>query len=274
MNITHNLESFTIKTADNRLFGELSELINKNFSKRIASMGKVISFYDENEITQRRYFLKFIKKLYEKDTGKILNINFAEYKTIKLNYVQQNTLSKILKVNVLFSKNEIIFRLDKSDKAFLSYIIKSLKNPSFKLNEIGTRLNIKIQNKTEIDTIKTMMSNKNHLKFIVEFKVNEIEFDKFIRNFKTQNSSKFINRFQALAGLLEENFKTLQCEINSSYDEVRQKYLSLVKIYHPDRHTAKSEHVKNAYRKQFEAIQQAYENLKPFYKSQEAFISA
>lgn len=272
MDITHTLESISIKTSDDKLFCELSELINKNFKKTISSKGKIISFYEEAELPQRKYFFKFLAKIFEKKSGKPLNLAFVEYKTIKLNYIQENTLAKVLSVNVYFVKDEVVFRLNQNDKAFFGYILQTFKDNSHKISQ--TRLNLKIKNESDFNTLKTLFSKKEHLKFIVDFHYDFDEFAKFERNFKVQNSSKFINRFVALANLLEDNFKVLNCDTTSTSDEVRESYLGLVKLYHPDRHADKSQNIQSAYRQKFEEIRRAYEGLKPFFKSQEQFISA
>ena len=72
--------------------------------------------------------------------------------------------------------------------------------------------------------------------------------------------------------LLEENFEILGCSNNDSFETVRDSYLALAKIYHPDRHSSKSESIKNEYNAKIKKIQAAYEGLKPFFKNQENFI--
>ncbi|MEH1010384.1 J domain-containing protein [Campylobacter concisus] len=71
---------------------------------------------------------------------------------------------------------------------------------------------------------------------------------------------------------LEENFEILGCSNSDSFETVRDSYLALAKIYHPDRHSNKSESIKNEYNAKFKKIQAAYEALKPFFKNQENFI--
>lgn len=67
--------------------------------------------------------------------------------------------------------------------------------------------------------------------------------------------------------LLEEHFKTLGVEVGASFDVVRNKYLKLSKVYHPDFHSEKSEEVKRVLKEKFEEINIAYESLKPLYKN-------
>jgi len=228
MNITQTLESLSILTDSDALFCELRALISKNFTKTLANKDKIISFYEESEIPQRKCFLKFIKKLYEKQ-GNELDVTFAKYKTIKLSLVQRNALTNI-------------------------------------------KFNPKKKKDSDFDLIEEIISKREHLKFIVNFNYNEVKFKEFKRNYKIQNSAKFKSRFSALANLLEENFEILGCSNSDSFETARDSYLALAKIYHPDRHSNKSESIKNEYNAKFKKIQAAYEALKPFFKNQENFI--
>ncbi|MBT0882843.1 adenylosuccinate lyase, partial [Campylobacter sp. 2018MI13] len=66
MQVVQNLESISINTQDFSFFKEMKEIINKNFSQNIGKKSKLISFYVENEIPQRRYFLKLLSILNKK----------------------------------------------------------------------------------------------------------------------------------------------------------------------------------------------------------------
>ncbi len=75
-----------------------------------------------------------------------------------------------------------------------------------------------------------------------------------------------------LANLLEENFGILGCKKDDDFETIRQSYLSLVNIYHPDRHANKNPLIQEEYAKKFKNIQSAYESLKPYFKNQENFV--
>ncbi|MBR8465940.1 adenylosuccinate lyase [Campylobacter sp. faydin G-140] len=274
MNIMHTLESLSIQTTDDVLFRDLRDMINKNFKNNIANKGKVIAFYEESEIPQRKCFVKFIKKLYEKQSGKSLNLNFAEYKTIKLNYIQKNAISSVLNIEVDFLRDEVIFTLNETPKIFTTYLMQKFKNNATNYNHKLNKLSVKVALESDFDVLGEFLAKKEHMKFIVHFDFDMTDFERFKHKFKVQNSSKFINRFSALASMLEENFEILGCDKNDSFDEIRESYLKLVKIYHPDRHANKTQKIQEQYRANFEKIQNAYEALKPFYKNQEAFVSA
>ncbi|WP_169974554.1 MULTISPECIES: adenylosuccinate lyase [unclassified Campylobacter] len=274
MNVKQTLESLSIETADSKLFCELQSVMKKNFSKTLGHKDKVISFYDENELVQRRYFFKFISKLYEKANNQELDIKFAEYKTIKLLYKQQNSLKIIISAEVKFAKNKVNFSFKKPNSLFISYIAQKFKNSEIFTDENQKSLTIIIKDSTEAKGLDELFEKNEHMYFSVSFNYKQIEFAKFKREINIQNSQKFVRRFSALAELFNEHFKTLECETDSSFGRVRSRYLELVKIYHPDRHAGKSAKIQDEYRMKFEKIQNAYESLKPYFKEQEIFANA
>ncbi|MGB2553562.1 adenylosuccinate lyase [Campylobacter sp. MOP51] len=274
MDVKQTLESLSIETTDSKLFCELKSVMNKNFSKTLGQKHKVISFYDESELVQRKYFFKFISKLYQKAHSQELDIKFAEYKTIKLLYKQPNSLKIIISADVKFAKNEVNFRFEKPNALFISYISQKFKNSEIFTDENQDNLTIIIKNSSQTKGLDELFSKNEHMYFAVNFNYKQSEFIKFKREINIQNSQKFVKRFSALAGLFDEHFKTLECDINSSFQSVRSRYLELVKIYHPDRHAGKSAKIQDEYRMKFENIQNAYESLKTYFKEQEIFISA
>ena len=144
MNITQTLESLSILTDSDALFCELRALISKNFTKTLANKDKIISFYEESEIPQRKCFLKFIKKLYEKQ-GNELDVTFAKYKTIKLSLVQRNALTNIYNIDIEFLYGEMIFTLNNTPRAFASYILQNFKDNESKFDEKNHKFSLKIK---------------------------------------------------------------------------------------------------------------------------------
>ncbi|MDO5046180.1 adenylosuccinate lyase [Campylobacter sp.] len=274
MNIKQTLESLSIETFDSTLFYELQTMMKKNFTKTLGQKDKVISFYDENELVQRRYFLKFIGKIYKQLNKTDLEIKFAQYKPIKLIYKQKNSLKIIISADVKFLKNEVNFTLEKPNSLFISYISQKFRNSQISTDDRHLNLTLKIKDSSEIKGLDELFSKQEHMYFCVFFRYDQDVFAKFKREINIQNSQKFVRRFSALAQLFKEHFKVLKCDENSDFEIVRARYLELVKAYHPDRHAGKSEKIKNEYRAKFEEIQSAYEGLKNYFKEQEAFANA
>ena len=265
--VSQNLESLSIETSDADLFFELQALIKRNFAKTLGQKGKVMSFYDENEKVQRKYFVKFLKKLCQRYELKNVNLNFAEYKTIKLHYIQPNSLKAMVFVDVAFVRGGAIFSFDRSNEAFISHIIRGFESKQILSAEGQIALNI--ANLGECARLEELFNKSEYMKFSIIFNYNEEEFEKFKKQIKIC-AKKNEAKFAALASLFEDHFAVLGCDKNDSFEEVRNRYLELVKAYHPDFHTALSPELLDECKTQFQRIQNAYESLKPYFKELEA----
>ncbi|BCX79678.1 adenylosuccinate lyase [Campylobacter sp. 19-13652] len=274
MQIKNTLESLSISTDDAAIFGEIREIMYKNFASTLHSKGKVISFYDKNELVQRRYFLKFIRKIAIKHTGVEPKLNFAEHKTLKLSYKAQNSLSQLLFIDIDFIAQDVIFTLNSAPKIFANYLKKVFKGSKAKYNENTNTLSMRFSSQDEFDALDELISKKEHIKFSINFRYENSKLQKAKSRVNSNKSGSFTRCFYALASILENEFKILGCDINSDFESVRAAYLKMVKMYHPDRHMQKSERIKSEYREHFEKVQHAWETLKPFFKKQESFASA
>lgn len=274
MNVIQTLESVSINTSDCEIFMQLQSIMRKNFQKSVGNKGKIISFYDENESVQRKYFFKFLQNLYKKTTAKPLDLKFCEYKTLKLSFIQQNTLKTMINADVKFDKNRIDIAFKNQNSAFMSYFLKGCEEWDIRIEQFENIVSLYIATDESLDMIENFMNTKEHLNSTIIFRYENSEFEAFKKSLKVRHSSKFIRKFKALANLLEEYFDILECHKYDTYEDVRASYLRLIKLYHPDRHQNKPLEIQNAYSKKFQAVQNAYEALKPFFKEQENFISA
>ncbi|MCH5336334.1 MAG: adenylosuccinate lyase, partial [Campylobacter sp.] len=136
MQIVQTLETININTDDISIFHYFKDLITKNFSKVVGRKNKIFSFFEENEIHQRRYFLKVLNKKYkENDNEGIENIQDAHLKTIKLNFKEENTLKPVLFVKVDFAAGNILMKLSSNEKLFITYMKNYFKNHKLEYNE-------------------------------------------------------------------------------------------------------------------------------------------
>lgn len=264
MQVIQTLESISINTIDLTFFNEIKNMMNKNFSQNIGKKSKLISFYVENELPQRRYFLKFLSILNKKYNNESLeNIATAHYKTIKLKLESVNSLKIMMNCRLDFAGKNIILQFSNFEKNLQIYL-----NNYFKDHEISIlkdKYIITYKDENTLSLLDKLCACNEHLNYIISFSLSEIAYLKFKKEIKTV--LKKDNRFLNICMLLEEHFKTLGVEVGASFDEVRTKYLKLSKAYHPDFHSEKSEEVKKVLRAKFEEVNLAYESLKPLYKN-------
>lgn len=274
MKIIKTLESITIQTDDIEIFLELSKRIKKSFVKSIGNKDKIIIFYNENELAQRKYFFKLISNIYSKFSNENIDFLPTEHKDIKLIYKKDNSLQSVLDIDVKFEQKIIIFDLKNSDKLFNRYLIKQLDGMAHEFFEYQNIFRVDVESTNHIEILENLFSTKEHLKFIVNFNINKVKYEEFKKRVKILNSKNYVRRFSMLASLLEEHFKTLGCSVNDDFSTIKTSYLNLTKIYHPDKHVNAPNEIKKDYIDKFQKIGLAYEALKPYFKEQDSFISA
>lgn len=262
MQIVQNLATISLYTDDIATFNYLKSLLAKNFSKLLGKKNTIFSFFDENEIPQRKYFLKLLEKKYLK---KDINLSKAYHKAFKLRLEQKNTLKAILALNITFSKHSIIIRLNNHQKLFLTYLKNYFKNHHLHYDENTMILNIDYKGQESIYLFEKFIKNEMHLNFYLDIKLDEKDFIEFKEKASIKESKQW--KFNTLAKLFNSYFKTLGCSSNDSLITIRKQYLSLAKKFHPDFNENKNEAEKKESRKRFEQIQIAYDNLKALYKN-------
>lgn len=266
MQVVQTLESINVNTDDITVFHYFKDLITKNFSKVIGRKNKIFSFFEENEIPQRRYFLKVLDQKYRKNTNEsIQNLDKAHFKTFRLNFKQNNMLKPIIFIKIDFIPGNILMKLSSNEKLFIVYVKNFFKDFKTEYNELNYTLSLEYKNENTLELFELFVNENEHLKYCIDFCINQEEYKQFRQSVKNKENLKW--KFNALAKLFNNYFETLQCTPQNDLSEIRQKYLMLVKIYHPDFNQNKSKIEKFHAREQFEKIQIAYDNLKALYKN-------
>ncbi|MBZ7936432.1 adenylosuccinate lyase [Campylobacter sp. B0100352/1] len=266
MQIVQTLETINVNTDDISVFQYFKDLITKNFTKVIGRKNKIFSFFEENEIPQRRYFLKVLDQKYRKSSNEsIENLKDAHFKTFRLNFEQSNMLKPMLFIKTSFAGNQILMQLSSNEKLFVTYMKNYFKDHQIEYDEITNVLMLKYKDENTLELFETFADESEHLKYRVNFEVDRQEYKDFRQNIFKKENAKW--KFNALAKLFNNYFATLECTPQNDLSEIRQKYLMMVKLYHPDFYQGKNAQEKAYAREQFEKIQIAYNNLKALYKN-------
>ncbi|ARR00916.1 adenylosuccinate lyase [Campylobacter porcelli] len=274
MEITQTLESITIVTDDCDLYLNLIYKIRQSFANVIGTRDRIIIFYNENELIQRKYLLKFIANLYRKTVGSGVEFWLTHHKNIKLIYKNPTSLQILIDIDIKFEDSKVLFDLKNSEELFAKYLMRGFNDANCDYFPRQNWLFFTPKSQKDIDTLSNIINIKEHLKYTVNFNYNKDEFELFKRRFNALNSKEYKRKFTMLATLLEDHFHTLGCEVGDDYDTVRASYLNLIKIYHPDRNAIKSDEIKKSYTDKFQKIGLAYEALKPYFQEQKNFIKS
>lgn len=108
-----------------------------------------------------------------------------------------------------------------------------------------------------------LLKKKELLGNYMTFNYDEHEYHEYKKTLEKKKNIK--RRLYALFSLLEEYYLVLGCSANDSFEEVRQKYLKLVRQYHPDMLDLRDSTLTAQYTKKFHDIQYAYNIIKSHY---------
>ena len=265
MQVVQTLETINVNTDDISIFCYFKDLITKNFTKVIGRKNKIFSFFEEDEIPQRRYFLKLLDQKYRKSHNESIDLKDAHFKTFRLNFEQGKTLRPMLHIKVSFCGKSILMQFNSNEKLFITYMKNYFKQYFKEYDESLHIVSLEYQSENTLELFEAFADESEHLKYCVDFNIDKEEYKNFRQNIHKAENMKW--KFNALAKLFNNYFSTLECTPQNDLSEIRQKYLVLVKLYHPDFQQNKSA-IERAYcREQFEKIQIAYDNLKALYKN-------
>lgn len=258
--------SISIFTSSDEIFISLANKMRANFSRTIGQKNKILAFFSPNELVQRRYFFKLLSKINSRINGDLSSFDTLSPSNIKLCFKRENSLQALLDVPLKFDRNSVIFELKNCDEILCKYFIKMI---GAKCDKVAYLLRFGICNTKELERLSDMITFKEHLRYTLNFIYDKASYDEFCALVGKIDSKGFKLRFDALASLLEEHFITLECNINDDFATIRQNYLRLTKLYHPD-------HLNGAntseLRAKFQEINFAYEALKPFFAEQDKFL--
>lgn len=265
VSFSHNMLAITIED-DAKTFYHLQNIIIKNFQKCLGKKDKTIIFRDENETVQRRYFLKLIAKIYQKKhphaaSEIIVRIQQAYNMSIKIAHLKSNQLQQQLKIRVFIEDNYVVvFEISAHQSILINYLknyFKShlvryrIKKGTFTLYPLGeqtAKLLDKLLNKKEIVG--------SYIDFIYDISA----FITYKNTLREKINRK--KRFLAIYSLLSEYYEILGCSDKDSFEEIRTRYLRLVKQYHPDFLSKQDRLLQMHYIEKFRTIQNAYDMIK------------
>lgn len=271
-------EMCAISLKDPSVYYRLQHIIDNHFPHRIGRKNKIILFPKDEELHQRRYFIKLIAKLYKninpEDSDKDLkNLEKSHSKTLKFSLLQTGALLPHLHINIYFEDaHAIVFKLENNDRLLVSYLKNYFKDHLIQYRKRNQTLTLFPNSDSTCKQLKKLVTTQKHMGWYIHFHYDKKALKDFEKRFHLKFERK--KRFNALHGILEEYFLALGCSAQDSFSTVRRHYLKLVKKYHPDMLQDKPSSLVVNYRQKFEQIQIAYEMVRTYYQEQENAIGA
>ena len=97
--------------------------------------------------------------------------------------------------------------------------------------------------------------------------IHNVVLDFDYETFKTHNTFECFEEYLTKEErLLKKSYKILGCDYSDDFEIVKNRYIELAKIYHPDNVYGQDKKVIDGYAEKFRIIKEAYENIKTNFK--------
>lgn len=257
--------------SDSQYLQMLDSFISKSFKKILKLSDTIIIFHNEDELRKKKQLLFWISNIYGKVNKNVFpsflqSITRAEKLHLKVkisNPVQKNltptltlTMRKYANEDLVVIKSSLT--LNKTISQFLRLFFKDFKIKNIDGYDIG----VYSDTPESIKKIKELIIRKQ----ILQFKVN-CKYDFYVKSFFTNNTNNSNSTPVKLNFELQKSFILLGASKNEDFKVVKSKYLKLAKKYHPDSVFDKSSEVVNFHTKKFQEIQEAFTQVKLYFKA-------
>lgn len=259
---TDNMILARIDGRDEAYSNYIRNYIQKNFRFFIHLRESILVFPKSEDRTKRKFFLDCLLNNLNKTNQNKTNIDFNLSVPFFVEFANSKEGSMIPKVIVKCHRENVFFRFSEETKRVVDFLRKNFFGMKVDVDYFQKVAKIPIKNKEEYSLLRKLLSKK--IKFNdfmhVRFAYNEEELIRLHSNTKSTGRKTF---YDSCSPDMEMVYlRELNCYIDDSFDTVRQKYLELIKIYHPDRVYGKDEETVRRYTEKFRRVQNAFEGLK------------
>ena len=274
LSLSHDMLAITIQE-DSKTFYYLQNIADKNFQKKIGRKEKMIIFKEQDEVVQRRYFLKLISKIYLRKTGNTEQAHIIENaidKSIKISLLKSNQVLQKMNINLSIEDNyAVIFNMGSHNTLFASYLKSYFKDHLVRILPKNGTITLYPNSDITVRLLEKLLDQKELFGCFVEFSYIQEDLLAYKKSFVAKRAKR--SRHNALFSLLEEYFGILGCKVEDSFEIIRRNYLSLVKKYHPDSCGLYDGDLHVKYVAKFQEVQNAYEMLKMHFKHADVQIA-
>ncbi len=259
---TENMILARVDASDAAYSSYIKSYIQKNFKFFIHLKESILVFPKTEDRAKRHFFMSCLLNNLNKSRSDKLLMDFNLDVPFFVEFSNSKEGSLVPKVIVKCHKDSVFFRFSEETKRVVEFLRKSFFGSKVDVDYSQRVAKIPIKSKEEYSLLRRLLAKK--IKFSdflhIKFTYNEEELIRLNANTKSKKNS-FFSWGEDL-----DKERSYYAELNSSYGDsfelIRQRYLELIKIYHPDRVYGKDEETVRRYTAKFRRVQNAFEQLK------------
>ncbi len=259
---TENMILARVDANDAAYSSYIKSYIQKNFKFFIHLKESILVFPKTEDRTKRHFFMSCLLNNLNKSRSDKLSMDFNLDVPFFVEFSNSKEGSLVPKVIVKCHKNSVFFRFSEETKRVVEFLRKNFFGSKVDVDYFQRVAKIPIKSKEEYSVLRKLLAKK--VKFSdflhVRFTYNEEELVRLNANTKSRKKSFFSWGEDCDAEY--SYYAELNSRYGDSFELIRQRYLELIKIYHPDRVYGKDEETVKRYTMKFRRVQNAFEQLR------------
>ncbi len=259
---TENMILARVDANDAAYSSYIKSYIQKNFKFFIHLKESILVFPKTEDRTKRHFFMSCLLNNLNKNKKEKLSIDFNLDVPFFVEFSNSKEGSLVPKVVVKCHKNSVFFRFSEETKRVVEFLRKNFFGSKVDVDYFQKVAKVPIKSKEEYAVLRRLLTKK--VKFSdflqVKFTYNEEELIRLNANTKSRKKSFF--PWNEDCDVEYSYYAELNSSYGDSFELIRQRYLELIKIYHPDRVYGKDEETIKRYTAKFRRVQNAFEHLR------------
>ncbi len=258
---TENMILARVDATDEAYSEYIRHYIQKNFKFFIHLKESILIFPKNEDRKKRQFFASCLLDNFNKTRSEKVFFEFNPNVPFFVEFAQSKEGFNAGKIVVKCRNDSVFFRFSDETKRIVELLKKSFFGAKVDVDYHQNIAKVKVSSKEGYIALRKLL--EKNIKFSdflqVKFTYNEEELIQLNSFSKYSKNSFFTDSSERLK---EAYFGELNSKKTDSMESIRQKYLELIKIYHPDRVYGKDEETVKRYTIKFRRVQNAFEQVK------------
>lgn len=250
---------------ESRFLKRAIDFAYKHFSKAYRLSSSVL-ILDDGERYKKDYFLNWAYHVAMQEETKKHSPNFqtildSSHLPIRIKMVENKAILEhiIVSLQILhtsLANAQVCLRLSRPNRLAKRYLTSLFQD--FLISYTKQEVFLDSSSPYFWEKLIAMLSQKI---------IHNIVLDFDYETFKTNNTFECFEAYTTKEErLLKRSYKILGCKEDAEFESVKNRYIELAKIYHPDNVYGQDSKIIEGYAEKFRIINEAYENIKSSFK--------
>ena len=244
----------------------IKQYVEKNFTNTLKFSSTILIFNREEEKYKRQFFLQWLYASYKKVNPDLM----PSFKANLLKRMQQPIKIRITNKKEMMNKfvislqavdhRTVTLRLEVKNYLLLNYLKLFFRKETIKRSKDGQTLYLKLDNSEQRNKLAEFLKRRKLLNYATDFEYDEIALNSFLHPREQENARYQVQVYKD--AFVRSSYELLGSTPQDTIDEIKRRYIRLVKKFHPDRFFHEDQAKIAEYTEKFQRVQRAYEAVK------------